>query len=256
MFSTLSPIDSRAVAAGVHLWFAELDRGDASGFLPALSPEERARAERFHFQEDRDLFIVRRGLLRTLLAGYTGIDAARLRIREGKNEKPELAAPGCSQALHFNLSRSGDAALFAFSREHEIGVDLERTRYFPDRDRIIERFFSRTERTAFDRLPRNERRAAFFRYWTAKEAFVKATGEGLSRGLDTFSVAPRSRGCCSPVREGDGPASGWSVSAFTPAAGYAAAVAFVSSCSKRPRTGQGRLRYRAQRLHFATPAPC
>jgi 4'-phosphopantetheinyl transferase len=223
----------------VHLWFADLDGERPDRFLPSLSDEELGRAGRYHFPKDRERFLLRRGLLRALLAGYTCGDARELRFCRGTNGKPFLAGPRPA-GIHFNCSCSGTAALFAFARAGQVGVDLERMRPFPDKDRIAARFFSPPERNALSRLDGEERATAFFRYWTAKEAFVKATGEGLSRPLDTFAVAPGRAPAPSAVRERDGSPAGWSLRTFLVRGGYAAAVVLKGSgFSIRPFTCAG-----------------
>jgi 4'-phosphopantetheinyl transferase len=206
----------------VHLWFADLDREKPGRFLPSLSPEELNRARGYHIQRDRDRFIMRRGMLRHLLAGYVEADPAKLRFCEGKNGKPALAAAG-GEPLRFSLSCSGNAVLFAFARGRELGVDLERVRCFPQMEEIVARFFSPAEQKAFCQFDQDDRCRAFFQYWTAKEAFVKATGEGLSRPLDTFEIEPASE-ACSPVREPEVPVPKWFLRTFVPSAGYVAAL--------------------------------
>jgi 4'-phosphopantetheinyl transferase len=219
----------------VHLWFADLDSADPSRFLPFLSPGELARALRYHFPRDRDRFIVRRGVLRELLAGYRDADPCELRLCEGRNGKPALSPAAGGAHLTFSLSCSGNAALFAIARDRELGVDLEQIRCFPEMDEIVGRFFSPAERKAFNLLGQEERAQAFFVYWTAKEAFVKATGEGLSRPLHSFDVSPvPGSAAASVIGNRDGSPSGWSLRTLM-SGGSAAAVVMKSDFSIRPR---------------------
>jgi 4'-phosphopantetheinyl transferase len=149
-----------------------------------LSADERERAARFRFDRDRDRYIAGRGLLRRLLAAYTGREAADLSFRYGAYGKPELEGPG----PHFNLSNSGPLALIALSATAEIGVDLELAQDDFSRERIAERFFSPGEVRDLRALALEEQPAAFLRCWTRKEAFIKARGDGLSLALDSFDV--------------------------------------------------------------------
>lgn len=161
--------------------------------LAELSGSERVRAERFVAERDRVRFVAGRGFLRHILSGYLAIEPARIGIEEMAHGKPSVDAP--TGSLYFNLSHTGPFAALAVSRNHDIGVDIEQVR--PITDGLAERFFSPRECNALDALPEMQRLPAFFRCWTRKEAFVKATGDGLQRGLETFTVdiadVPRTR---------------------------------------------------------------
>ncbi|HXK09640.1 MAG TPA: 4'-phosphopantetheinyl transferase superfamily protein [Vicinamibacteria bacterium] len=169
----------------VHVWCADLDVLSEATFDLALSPDERARGERFRFARDRRRFSISRGLLRHLLGRYAHVPPAALRFGYGHRGKPFL--PG-DDGLRFNVSHSGGLALLAFARDRELGVDVERERSVPEACDIARRYFSRREETALVSLPEGERTKAFFRCWTRKEAVVKAQGDGLAQPLDAFDV--------------------------------------------------------------------
>jgi 4'-phosphopantetheinyl transferase len=118
----------------VHVWCLSLDRPpeDNALLLSLLSGDERARAERFTFQEHRDRYAVGRGLLRTLLSGYLGEEPSRIAFAYGPQGKPEVAGAGGARSVEFNLSHSGDMAVYAFSRGRRLGIDMERVRPMPD----------------------------------------------------------------------------------------------------------------------------
>jgi 4'-phosphopantetheinyl transferase len=146
-----------------------------------LSADEREREARFAFPDLRDRFAAARGQLREALAAALAQDPRALRFSYGKSGKPALVAG----ELQFNLSHSGDVALLALSLGGELGVDVElhRERSFTD---IAERFFAPGERAELRSLPEPARGPAFYDIWTAKEAFVKATGEGITVPLEDF----------------------------------------------------------------------
>jgi 4'-phosphopantetheinyl transferase len=169
----------------VRVWSAHLDRLPAALLARSLSADEQERARRFHFERDRRRFAAARGLLRHLLGGYLGLDPARLRLRYGPWGKPSLAE---DEGLRFNVSHSGGRALLAFAWRLDVGVDVERIRPVPEAEDLARRYFSPREGADLLRLAEGERQAAFFRCWTRKEAFVKATGDGLSRPLAAFDV--------------------------------------------------------------------
>jgi 4'-phosphopantetheinyl transferase len=174
----------------VHVWSARLDPASETieRLRRLLDPQEAARASRFRFEKDRTAFTVARGILRWLLAGYLGEDAAALGFVYGPQGKPSLENESVN-GLHFNVTHSALLALFAFVRTREIGIDVERVREQPDLEDIARRFFSKDEVVALRRLPRRLRDRAFFRCWTRKEAYIKARGGGLSIPLDEFSVS-------------------------------------------------------------------
>jgi len=192
-----------------------------------LSLDEHLRAERFHFEKDRKHFIVSRGILRTIFGCYLNIEPNQLQFCYGKNGKPALVDTFDNGIIHFNLSCSDGLGLFAFTQDHEIGVDIERIHDIPEMAQIAKQFFSINENDVFVSLPENRKKETFFKFWTCKEAFIKATGDGLSRPLDKFDVSLiqgkpdkllRIEGDSKEVRY-------WSIQELEPAFGFAAALA-------------------------------
>jgi len=164
----------------VELWRVDLDAASPETvrqLRATLSSDEEARAQRFCFERDRWRFIVARGLLRQLLASYVDRSPVDLLFRYGENGKPELAFP--PQSLHFNLSHSERMAVYAFSLEGPVGIDIERIREMPDWASIAATCFHPSEVAAMRDLAEPARRLAFFRAWTRQEALLKATGVGL-----------------------------------------------------------------------------
>jgi 4'-phosphopantetheinyl transferase len=173
----------------VDVWSVRLDEPARAGSeVVVLSPDEIARAGRFHFEKDRIHFTQCRSALRALLAGYLAIPSAEIRFEYLTSGKPQLAAEQNSRALQFNVSHSADMALIAIGSEHRLGVDIEKIRGDVDTTTLAERFFSLRERAGLQALPDHLRVPGFFACWTRKEAFLKATGEGLSFPLADFSV--------------------------------------------------------------------
>ena len=173
----------------VDVWSVRLDEPAKAGFeVVVLSPDEIARASRFHFEKDRIHFTQCRSALRNLLAGYLAIPAAEIRFEYLTSGKPQLAAGQNPRAVQFNVSHSANMALIAVGSEHRLGVDIEKIRGDVDTTTLAERFFSLRERAGLQALPDSLRVPGFFACWTRKEAFLKATGEGLSFPLADFSV--------------------------------------------------------------------
>jgi 4'-phosphopantetheinyl transferase len=171
----------------IHLWRIELDAADAAECEAAtalLAPDERSRAARFHFERDRRRYIVGRAFVRTVLSTYTGTSASDVCFRYSAYGKPALEEP---EEVSFNLAHAGGTGLLAIARA-ELGVDLEPAHGGTDDELIARSFFSAAEVEALRALPHEERRQAFLRCWTRKEAFLKATGDGLTVPLHHFEV--------------------------------------------------------------------
>jgi 4'-phosphopantetheinyl transferase len=170
----------------VHIWRAGLDLPSKSvqELKGSLSFDERMKAERFSFARDRSRFIAARGILKLILASYLSVEPGAIRFCYEKDGKPRLQTAFGKTNIQFNLSHSEGFALYVFTRGHEVGVDVERIQDFPEMEQIVEQFFSVRERVAFGTLSTSEKQETFFSWWTRKEAFTKATGEGLSHPLD------------------------------------------------------------------------
>jgi 4'-phosphopantetheinyl transferase len=219
-----------ALRAGeVHVWRVDLAaHGDAAGGLAgALDDEERARAQRFYFERDRRRFAASHAILRDILRRYLGISAGEVRFTLDRYGKPSLAGEGERGDLRFNMSHSGELALYAVAAGRDVGVDVEYTEREFDFDAIAERFFSVAEAAEIRALAAGQRAQAFFNCWTRKEAYIKARGLGLFLELDSFSVSTvaLTHGEAVAVRLPPDAEGRWSVVNVDAGRGYAAAVA-------------------------------
>lgn len=156
----------------LHVWRMRLDTLDEDALLPA-SPDELARAARFHSGEAGARYLRSHRALRSILAGIT---SAPLHFAFTEKGKPFLPA---APEIHFNLSRSRDMALAGVALGVEVGVDIERLRPIPEHAAIAQRFFPPSEAEALAETPEPERERDFFRRWTRIEAMLKARGIGL-----------------------------------------------------------------------------
>ena len=214
----------------IHVWKAS---------VAAYTPYERAlgslleageleRGMRFYFDSDRVRHVVSRGVLRTLAGHYLGKPPAALRFGLGPYGKPHLDGDNAGD-LVFNLSHSGDVVLIALASSGRIGVDVE---YWTQRrdaegiDRIAESVFSAAERAALRVLAPADRRAASFMVWSRKEAYIKATGLGVSHGLDHFDVsADIGEARLLADRRGAVDVGDWALYDLAPGHGYSGALA-------------------------------
>jgi 4'-phosphopantetheinyl transferase len=190
----LRHLDGVLPAHEVHVWSVDLRAWEeaAGQLLELLDPEERERAGRFKFPEPRNQFIISRALLRRALGGYLHIDATAVRFCTTSDGKPELAvSPNVrTNDLRFNLSHTEGATVFAVVRQRQVGIDVERIRIDTNAMELAERFFSPREVQWLRSRPASEQVSSFFSCWTAKEAYIKAHGEGLSMSLSGFGVLP------------------------------------------------------------------
>ena len=153
-----------------------------------LSPDERERAARFKHSRHQRRFTATRGILRHILARYLRTTPQDIRFQSGPFGKPLLQGP-MDPPLHFNVAHSQQLALYAVSRDFEIGIDLEGDRKSLDYAGLAKRICSADELMTFLKLPQTDQREAFFRCWTRKEAFVKAIGKGFSFPLKNVRVS-------------------------------------------------------------------
>ncbi|HMA75088.1 MAG TPA: 4'-phosphopantetheinyl transferase superfamily protein [Xanthobacteraceae bacterium] len=148
-----------------------------------------ARSARFRFEEDRLSYIAAHWLLRTALSSIAGAPATGWRFTAEKLGKPRIVLEAGLPVYDFNLSHTRGFVACAVCLGAKLGIDVETLG--PDRAGldIATSFFSPTEVMLLRNTPEEQRSVVFFRLWTLKEAFIKATGDGLSRSLDSFSFS-------------------------------------------------------------------
>jgi 4'-phosphopantetheinyl transferase len=213
----------------IHLWSIRTNAPEAiaRGFEQLLAADEKSRATRFRFDRLRRSFTVSRGALRIILSFYLNAPPGNIEFTYGVNGKPAVASEA---GLQFNASHSGDLALIAVTTGCELGVDLERMREIRDSEQIASRFFCPAEANELLSLPRDQQERAFFLCWTRKEAFIKATGQGLSAALDSFRVTldPSQPAAILHIDGDRNLAQSWTLHDLYVAPGYAAALAYCA----------------------------
>lgn len=217
----------------VHLWRLDLQaraRG-AEKWKSILSADEKGRAARYLRDIDRQYFIAARATLRQILGCYLNTDPAALTFAYSEKEKPFLGGAEAACGIDFNISHSGSIALLAFSQQREIGVDVEQIRRDFDTATIAARFFSAAEQKQLAALPEEQRSEAFFLCWTRKEAYIKATGKGLSLPLHEFdvSLSPKEQNALLACRPDPRERTKWVMRDIAVPEGYAAAICVSGS---------------------------
>lgn len=152
-----------------------------------LSQDEHARAARFHFEDDRERFVLGRVLTRLQLSRYLGGDPRAWQFVTNPHGRPELAGPGSLRpSLGFNVSHTRGLVACAVAHTADVGVDVESIDRRLTHD-IAHRFFAPREVADLRARPVAEQPRAFFDYWTLKEAYIKARGLGLALPLAHFA---------------------------------------------------------------------
>lgn len=216
----------------VHVWYASIDRTQAEigEFERLLSPKETSRARRFRKVSDQERYLVQQGILRGLLSRYMGCEPRQVDIRSGTNGKPYVASPENEASIQFSVSHSDDFAVYALGLIDSIGVDIEKIREFPDMLEIVEQHFTQREKHEVLCCPEDQRLILFYRFWTRKEAVLKAQGDGLLKALDSVDVAAgETQGPWRVRVAGESLVEEYSVTDIEAPASFAAAVAVAGS---------------------------
>jgi len=217
----------------VHVWRIGLDwqPQDVGKLKQVLAPDEREKADRFYFEIDHRRHVVGRGVARLLLGRCLGVDAHEVQFEYSALGKPRLAAGGAAAPLQFNVSHSGDLVLVALTLGRTVGVDVERMRPDMEHEQIAAHFFSPAECAALMALNPGLRCDGFFTCWTRKEAYIKATGDGLSLPLDQFevSIVPGEPARLLATRPDPAEAARWTLRDLDVGSAYKAAVAVEGS---------------------------
>ena len=223
------------LAAGqVHVWIVWLNAFRHHADAAVLDEIERMRAMRFRFDRDRIGFMTGRAMLRRILGVYLDLPPVEIPLRTGEHGKPELGPLPDRDALHFNVSHSGDLALYAVTQEGPVGIDVEQMRPVSDLDGVADVVMSPRERAAFAALDESDRPDFFHSTWVRKEAYLKASGDGLMRSPTLVEFGALLGAEREPIRDLEDPhvAERWRCSAWRPERGYWSALVMPASIDR------------------------
>jgi 4'-phosphopantetheinyl transferase len=164
-----------------QVWWAN-SRDAGEHLVDLLDSAERERWARFRVPRAAAGYLVAHAVARLVLGGLIGIPAGSVEFTVqcvhcgGPHGKPQPRSP--AEPLELSISHSGDLVAVAFARGVPVGVDVEEIALRGDEPPRIA--LAEPERAVLAALPQAERTAAFIRYWTRKEALLKATGDGLT----------------------------------------------------------------------------
>lgn len=163
----------------VHVWQADvslLSADDARGALwQLLDEEETARLQRFKFERHRDEYLLAHGMLRCVLASYLKLDPRTIYINKTDRGKPFVP----NSAFFFSLSHAEGCVVIALTNLGDIGVDVEPVNRTVNAG-LVRTVLSDREQDALRHLPEEAQSRMFIRYWTLKEALLKASGDGIT----------------------------------------------------------------------------
>jgi 4'-phosphopantetheinyl transferase len=163
----------------IHGCFIPNNLDELNSCYNLLNDTERKRAQSYHQLKDSQRFIIARGKLKKLASQYLGISPSEVEIHIGTNKKPFISS-NSSIKLAYNISHSGNWILIAFGNG-SIGIDVEQLNHSFNYDAILAACFNLEEQNFIQREPNSTE--LFYRLWTRKEAFVKATSKGLDNDL-------------------------------------------------------------------------
>ena len=212
----------------VHVWRMDLRSIHAQHMqlTKLLSPDEWAKAQSFHFEKDRERFIITRAMLRTILGHYLQQRPEALTFEYTSYGKPVLFNHEGGNSMSFNVSHSGDMALYAVASHSLVGIDVENVRRDQDIITIAQRFFTARENSSIIEGGENAR-YIFYQYWTRKEALLKAMGKGVSYPMEQCDVSEVNGDRLAPVVLPNDEANNtnWYVMDLFPGDDYAGAIA-------------------------------
>ena len=148
------------------------------------------------------------GRLRNVLAQTLNQPPEKIRIKKAEHGKPYLAD---YPELAFNLSHSADRLMIAVGWNCQLGVDIEICKQRINLSGLVDKCFAEEEAAYWNKLPEDQKKPEFYRFWTRKEAFVKATGHGIALGLNHCVINPENPTEFLRVPDKCGQASAWHV---------------------------------------------
>lgn len=216
------------MSLSMHPFSLDPDRATFLRCMDVISPREKMRAERYRRAEVARRYVAAQGQLRIVLSEYTGIAPEKIIFKRYAHGKPYLHPEQNPGAVSFNLTHSHEMGVVALCRENAIGVDVEYVEKIRPFSALARRYFSDTEADYLNALSGTAQRIAFYKIWTLKESWLKATGLGIA-GLGLIHTVPGQKGefcidgwgehCCR-VGEAGRPMD---YRHFRPAPGYTAA---------------------------------
>jgi 4'-phosphopantetheinyl transferase len=184
--STVSGFISGYLHDSLEVYFSETDdlKQRPEELENFLSEEERLRAGKFHFQDDRETYISSHAMLRMVISDKLGSKTSQLIFTRDSNNKPQING----RPVHFNLTHTKRAFAFVISPYHYVGIDMEEVNRSLDFKAIMKTHFSLTDQRFVEESAEGQE-DRFMLLWTRKESLLKALGVGLVTDLSAYDVS-------------------------------------------------------------------
>ena len=162
--------------------------GREASALSWLDQDELSRSRRFLYPGPSRRFVLCRSALRAILCGQLGFDNRQLTFGESRYGKPYAMLHNKLITTSFNISHSGKHGLIALAPHGKLGVDVEERVAREDIDDLSKLVFGPNEQTALALTAGSRKIDLFFKFWTIKEALIKAVGMGFSLDPSSFEI--------------------------------------------------------------------
>jgi 4'-phosphopantetheinyl transferase len=218
-------VPSELSEADLHVWIVTVPAPTAvANLAKILSPDEVARAERYHNPDSAATFIVARAILRALLAEYLATIPTSIRFAYSATGRPSVEYPRTD--IDFSIAHSANAILIGATRCRCLGVDIEYISPTFDFSEVVASSFGQEEQKILESVRDSQRRSLFFTLWTAREALAKACGAGLTAPLSELGLSLKysPEGAVQVMHKNAEPHQ---CVVLTPLPNYAAAVAYT-----------------------------
>ena len=194
----------------IQIWHGNIAAEDAhyQNYWRVLDAAEQAHAEKIKNDLLRKRYVEVHGRLRNVLAQTLNESPEKIKIKKAEHGKPYLAD---TPELAFNLSHSANTMVIAVGWNCQLGVDIESCKPRTSLAGLVDKCFAEEEIAYWNKLPEAQKILEFYRFWTRKEAFVKATGRGIGLGLNRCVINPENQAEFLRVPADYGQASTWHV---------------------------------------------
>lgn len=194
----------------VKVWLGDIESNEKAypTHWSMLDKNERQQANNFKNDPLRQRYVAIHAKLRVLLAQTVDVDPSGLRILKAQHGKPYLAD---YPDVAFNLSHTANMMAAAIAFHYELGIDIEWCKPRANLSALVEKCFADEEKRYWQQLPDSKKLPEFYRFWTRKEAFVKATGRGIALGLKQCVINPNKPSEFLKIPEEFGPPSDWPI---------------------------------------------
>lgn len=209
----------------INLWHGQVS-SRSNEFYRFLTRDEKGYVSTLANQDMQQRYIQVHGQLRCLLAESLSVDPVALTIAKAEFGKPYLPD---YPTVQFNLSHSADYFALAITYDAPVGIDVELFKARKNYTGLAEKCFAKDELIFWNSLPKDRQADVFFRFWTCKEAVVKATGRGIALGLSQCVIDLDGKARLLQIPADYGDAEQWSIQELNLAQGVYAALAVNTS---------------------------